>query len=97
MKDWIGFPYTFYDAFNPGARQMFWSQVDKGLFQRGIDAWWMDATEPDLTPSPPTLEGQRTHMPQTAMGTGSRVMNGYALYNSETASAARRRTSACSS
>ena len=83
MKDWIGFPYTFYDAFNPGARQMFWSQVDKGLFQRGIDAWWMDATEPDLTPSPPTLEGQRTHMPQTAMGTGSRVMNGYALYNSE--------------
>ena len=74
MKDWIGFPYTFYDAFNPGARQMFWSQVDKALFQRGIDAWWMDATEPDLTPSPPTLEGQRTHMPQTAMGTGSRVI-----------------------
>jgi alpha-D-xyloside xylohydrolase len=24
MKDWIGFPYTFYDAFNPGARQLFW-------------------------------------------------------------------------
>ncbi len=34
MKDWIGFPYTFYDAFNPGARQMFWSQVDKRLFQK---------------------------------------------------------------
>ena len=28
MKDWIGLPYTFYDAFNPGARQMFWSQID---------------------------------------------------------------------
>jgi alpha-D-xyloside xylohydrolase len=82
-KDWIGQPYTFYDAFNPGARQMFWSQVDRNLFQKGIDAWWMDATEPDLTDSPPTLEGQRTHMPQTGMGTGSRVINGYALYNSE--------------
>jgi alpha-D-xyloside xylohydrolase len=42
----------------------------------------MDATEPDLTASPPTLEGQRTHMTPTAMGTASRVMNGYALMNS---------------
>ena len=83
LKDWIGYPYTFYDAFNPGARQMFWSQVDRNLFQKGIDAWWMDATEPDLTASPPTLEGQRTYMPKTAMGIGSRVLNGYALYNSE--------------
>ena len=33
----------------------------------------MDASEPDLTPSPPTLEGQRTHMNPTAMGTASRV------------------------
>jgi len=60
----------------------------------------MDATEPDLTPSPPTLEGQRTHMPQTSMGTGSRVMNGYALYNSEAVYDGQRSaapTSACSS
>jgi alpha-D-xyloside xylohydrolase len=83
IKDWIGFPYTFYDAFNAGARQMFWSQVDKNLFSKGIDAWWMDATEPDLTASPPTLEGQRKYMSQTALGTASRVLNGYALYNSE--------------
>jgi alpha-D-xyloside xylohydrolase len=83
IKDWIGFPYTFYDAFNAGARQMFWSQVDKNLFRKGIDAWWMDATEPDLTASPPTLEGQRNYMLQTAQGTASRVLNAYALYNSE--------------
>ena len=83
IKDWIGFPFTFYDAFNAGARQMFWSQVDKNLFQKGIDAWWMDATEPDLTASPPTLEGQRNYMLQTAQGTASRVLNAYALYNSE--------------
>jgi alpha-D-xyloside xylohydrolase len=83
IKDWIGFPYTFYDAFNPGARQMFWSQVDKNLFEKGIDAWWMDATEPDLTASPPTLEGQRKYIAQTALGIASRVLNGYALYNSE--------------
>jgi alpha-D-xyloside xylohydrolase len=83
MRDWINFPYTFYDAFNPGAREMFWSQVNANLFQKGIDAWWMDATEPDLLPSPPTLEGTKLHMPKTGMGTGSRVINGYPLYNSE--------------
>jgi alpha-D-xyloside xylohydrolase len=83
IQDWIDFPYTFYDAFNPAARKLFWSQINPALFSKGIDAWWMDATEPDLTPSPPTLEGQRTHMNPTAMGTASRVMNGYALMNSK--------------
>jgi alpha-D-xyloside xylohydrolase len=82
LNDWIDFPYTFYDAFNPAARKLFWSQINTALFRKGIDAWWMDATEPDLTPSPPTLEGQRTHMMPTAAGTASREMNGYALLNS---------------
>lgn len=83
IKDWIGQPYTFYDAFNPGARKLFWAQIDAGLFSKGVDAWWMDATEPDLLPSPPTLEGQQTHMNPTYLGTGSRMLNGYALMNSE--------------
>jgi len=82
MSDWIGYPYTFYDAFNPGARQMFWSQINTTLFSKGIDAWWMDASEPDMTPSPPTLEGQLTHMNPTAMGPASKVLNGYPLMNS---------------
>lgn len=83
IKDWIHQPYTFYDAFNPGARKLFWDQIDTRLFAKGIDAWWMDATEPDLMPSPPTLEGQQTHMNPTYLGTGSRMLNGYALENSE--------------
>ena len=83
LRDWIGFPYTFYDAFHPEARKLFWSQINTALFSKGVDAWWMDATEPDLTPSPPTLEGQRTHMQPTAMGSASRMLNGYGLLNSE--------------
>ncbi len=82
LIDWINYPYTFYDAFNPAARKLFWAQIKPALFDRGIDAWWMDASEPDLTASPPTLEGQRIHMNPTAMGTASRVMNGWALMNS---------------
>ncbi len=83
INDWIDQPYTFYDAFNPGARKLFWSQIDTHLFSKGVDAWWMDATEPDLLPSPPSLDGQRTHMNPTYLGSGSRMLNGYALENSE--------------
>ncbi len=82
VLDWINHPYTFYDAFNPGARKMYWSQINTALFSKGIDAWWEDATEPDVTASPPTLENSRAHIGTTAMGKASRVMNAYALMNS---------------
>jgi alpha-D-xyloside xylohydrolase len=82
ITDWLDQPYTFYDAFNPGARTLFWSQINADLFSKGIDAWWMDATEPDLLPSPPSLDGQRTHMNPTYLGTGSHMLNGYAVENS---------------
>jgi alpha-D-xyloside xylohydrolase len=83
-RDWVGpgYAYTFYDAFSPAARTLFWEQVERALFRRGIDAWWMDATEPDLLPTP-VLDGQRTHMHPTAMGTGSRMLNAYSLVNSQ--------------
>ena len=82
LVDWLGHPYTFYDAFNPAARKLFWAQVERDLFHRGIDAWWMDATEPDLTPTP-TLDGQRSHVNPTALGAGARGLNAYPLVNSE--------------
>ena len=82
IKDWLGFPYTFYDAFNPKARDLFWGQINGALFQKGIDAWWMDATEPDLMPSPPTLEGEEAHLNPTALGPGAGVLNAYPFENS---------------
>jgi alpha-D-xyloside xylohydrolase len=85
MKDWIGYPYTFYDAFNAGARKLFWQQIDAGLFTKGIDAWWMDASEPDLLPGEPpsSVPDQEAHMDKTALGTGARMLNGWALENAE--------------
>jgi alpha-D-xyloside xylohydrolase len=35
-----------YDAFQPGAREMYWKQAYEGLFCHDIDAWWCDCTEP---------------------------------------------------
>ena len=87
LRDWVGtesgYPYTFYDAFNPDAGKLFWSQMDQALFRKHVDAWWLDAPEPDLLPTP-TLDGQRTHMQPTALGSGPRMLNAYSLVNSKT-------------
>ncbi len=38
-----------YDTYNAAARDLYWSYAKKGLFDVGLDAWWMDATEPEFT------------------------------------------------
>jgi len=80
--DWMNQPHSEYDAFNPEARKLVWKRMDESLFKKGVDAWWMDATEPDMFPSPPTLDLQKKHMNPTFLGTASKVLNGYALQNS---------------
>ena len=35
-----------YNAFDPAACEIYWNQVDRGLFAHGVDAWWCDCTEP---------------------------------------------------
>ena len=51
IHDWLGFRGSFYDAYDAGARKMFWRQMDENLYTKykfGIDAWWMDASEPNV-------------------------------------------------
>ena len=43
---WAG--YKVFDAYNPAARDIFWQYLNKGLYDMGVDAWWMDATEPSF-------------------------------------------------
>jgi alpha-D-xyloside xylohydrolase len=83
LRDWLGHPYTFYDAFSPVAKRLFWAQLERALFRKGVDAWWMDATEPDIAQPMPTLDRQRTLMHPTALGSGARALNAYSLVNSE--------------
>ena len=78
VKDWLGYHYTFYDAFNPAARRLFWDQVRPRLFDQGVDAWWLDATEPDILPSW-DLQKQREAINPTALGSGARMLNAYSL------------------
>jgi len=62
---------ALYDAFNPGARKYYWELMDDALFKIGIDAWWMDTTEPET-------EGRETSILVTnkiALGNGARYAN----------------------
>jgi alpha-D-xyloside xylohydrolase len=38
---------ALYDAFNPEARKYYWNLMDQALFKIGVDAWWLDTTEPE--------------------------------------------------
>ena len=80
-KDWLGYPYSVYDAFSPRARQIFWKQIDQAIFRKGFDAWWLDSSEPD-TMGQPDLEKQKKRLAPTHFGTGARVLNGWALHQS---------------
>lgn len=80
-KDWIGKGYTstFYDPFHAGARKGFWELMDKKLYKLGIDAWWMDASEPDIH-SNINLEERKAVM-QPAIGSSVRYYNAFPLEN----------------
>jgi alpha-D-xyloside xylohydrolase len=87
-KDFVGYVFTFYDAFNASARAMYWSQMNTLLFSKGVDAWWMDATEPEIVEGPFTsvaaqINMNQTHLHPTALGSGARVLNAYSVFNSQ--------------
>jgi alpha-D-xyloside xylohydrolase len=83
-RDWVGPGYvsTFYDAFNRDARKLYWKQINDELFRLGVDAWWLDSTEPDIYSNTSVQEKQLLMHP-TALGTGARMFNAYSLVNCE--------------
>ncbi|MBX5437922.1 MAG: DUF5110 domain-containing protein [Thermoflavifilum sp.] len=82
QKDWVGYVSTFYDAFNPRARKAFWHLVDERLFTLGVDAWWLDASEPDIL-SNASISKRKALMNPTAAGPADCVFNAYPLVNAQ--------------
>ncbi len=82
-KDWVGPGYlsTFYDPFNPAARKLFWKMIDEHLYPLGVDAWWLDASEPDMNSNLP-MKTREYLMDPTALGPGAEYFNAYSLENS---------------
>lgn len=83
-RDWIGKGYTstFYDAFNDKARVAFWNLLNEKLYNKGVDAWWLDATEPDIHSNMSVGERKATMNP-TALGSSTRYFNAFPLMNTK--------------
>lgn len=83
-KDWVGPGYvsTFYDPYSSDAGELFWSQISEKLFSLGMDAWWLDATEPDIHSNLSRKE-TRLRIGPTALGSSARYLNTYSLMNSK--------------
>ncbi len=98
IHDWVGPGYvgSFYDAYSEGARKMFWRQLDEKLYtglsgktansessdSKYIDAWWMDASEPNVRDCTPMWYRKALCGP-TALGTSTEYFNAYALVNAQ--------------
>ena len=85
IHDWLGFRGSFYDAYAEGARKMFWRQMDENLYTKynhGIDAWWMDASEPNVRDCTPMWYRKALSGP-TAMGSSTEYFNAYSTVNAD--------------
>jgi len=84
QKDWVGPGYisTFYDPYSKEASDLFWKLIDEKLFSKGFDAWWLDATEPDIH-SNLSMTEQLLRIGPTALGTSARYRNTYSLANAK--------------
>lgn len=84
QRDWIGKGYvsTFYDAFNEYARKGFWDLLNKKIYSKGIDAWWMDASEPDILSNVDPFK-RKLQMSPTALGSAAEYLNAYPLQNAK--------------
>ena len=93
IHDWVGRGYKngFYDAYDPEARKVFWRQMDEKLYTglskkqsltSMVDAWWMDASEPNVRDCTPMWYRKALCGP-TALGTSTEYFNAYSLVNAD--------------
>ena len=85
LVDWLNHPQTFYDAYSEGGRKMFWRQMDESLYSKygkKIDAWWMDASEPNLRDCLP-WDYFKWLLTPTELGPSTEYFTAYSLVNAD--------------
>src|ERR1019366_8106366 len=66
-----------FDALNADARKTFWQQMKIGIYYEGVEAWWLDSSEPlDFYGEE---QGPMLESAHTALGSGTRYANLYPL------------------
>lgn len=82
-----------YDPTNPEASKFYWDSVNKNLFAKGVDSWWLDTDEPET-------EGKEDNIivtSQLKIGSGARYANIFPLahtanvYNGQRAASEQKR------
>ena len=70
-----------YDAYSSEARDLYWKYLNNGLFSLGVDAWWMDATEPEWKYCEDILDAKTGIVKngKNALGSSSEYLNTYPL------------------
>ena len=84
LHDWVGpgYTYGFYDAYQPEARKLFWKQMEEHYYPLGVDAWWMDASEPNVRDCT-DMQYRKDLCGPTFLGPSAQYFNAYALMNAE--------------
>jgi len=84
IRDWIGqgYLYGFYDAYAPEARELFWNQMYEHYYPLEIDAWWMDASEPNIRDCT-DMDYRKALCGPTALGSSTEFFNAYSLVNAD--------------
>ena len=77
-----------YNAFDPKARKLYWEQTQRGLFARGVKAFWCDSSEP-FAPEWVEREPEAGTMYDEYVRTSSKFiprdkLNAYALVHAQT-------------
>ena len=71
-----GYGVRVYDPWNARARDIYWSYMEKYLWNAGLDGWWLDATEPEHQPVEP---GDYDY--KSPLGTYRALRNSFPLYS----------------
>lgn len=67
----------YYNPFSEEGRKVYWDQMNRYLYSKGVDAWWLDASEPEIsTPADPFLYKE---VMDNNLGTGARYLNAFSL------------------
>ena len=85
IRDWVGQGYvgSFYDAYSADARKLFWQQMNDHLYSRyPIDAWWMDASEPNVRDCQ-EMPYLKALCGPTELGSSTEYLMAYGLMNAD--------------
>lgn len=82
LYDWLGYKYAFYDAYDEDARKVFWRQLYENLGTIGMDAWWMDASEPNVRDCT-DIPYRKLLCGPTKYGSSDEYFNAYSIVNAE--------------